>query len=63
VRQAARRLAPRGILMIEVGGMRAAFEREFGHLEPHWFHTVDGSDCVCLIQAERLAARHARARS
>ena len=63
VRQAASRLAPRGILMIEVGSGREAFEREFGHLEPHWFHTHDGSDCVCLIQAERLARRQGRARS
>jgi ribosomal protein L3 glutamine methyltransferase len=63
VRQAARRLRPHGILMIEVGGGRDAFEREFGHLEPHWFHTEDGSDCVCLIQAARLPGGHARARS
>ena len=63
VRQAARRLRPRGILMIEVGGARAGFLREFGHLEPHWFHTEDGSDCVCLIQAERLARLHRRVRS
>jgi ribosomal protein L3 glutamine methyltransferase len=63
VRQAPRRLKPHGILMIEVGGGRGAFEREFGRLEPHWFHTADGSDCVCLLQAERLAPRHARARS
>jgi ribosomal protein L3 glutamine methyltransferase len=63
VRQAARRLRPGGILMIEVGGGRDAFEREFGRLEPHWFHTADGSDCVCLLQAARLAPRHSRARS
>lgn len=63
VRQAPRRLKPHGILMIEVGGGRVAFEREFGHLEPHWFHTADGSDCVCLLQAERMAPRHALARS
>jgi ribosomal protein L3 glutamine methyltransferase len=63
VRQSARRLNPNGILMIEVGGGRDAFDREFGRLEPHWFHTEDGSDCVCLIQAERLTRRHARARS
>ena len=63
VRHAAQRLRPRGILMIEVGGGRDAFEREFGRLEPHWFHTDDGSDCVCLIQAARLPRRHARARS
>ncbi len=61
--QAAVRLKPKGILMIEVGGGREPFEREFGHLEPHWFHTEDGSDCVCLIQAARLTGRQARARS
>jgi ribosomal protein L3 glutamine methyltransferase len=63
VSQAAGRLTPSGILMIEVGGGREAFEREFGHLEPHWFPTEDGSDCVCLIQAARLRRRQARARS
>jgi ribosomal protein L3 glutamine methyltransferase len=63
IRQSARRLKPRGVLMVEVGGGRAAFDREFGHLDPYWFHTADGSDCACLIQAERLAPGHARARS
>lgn len=63
IRQSAQRLKAHGILMIEVGGGRDAFEREFGHLEPHWFHTEDGSDCVCLIQAARLLRRHPRARS
>ena len=63
VRQAAWRLKPHGILLIEVGGGRDAFESEFGRLEPHWFHTEDGSDCVCLIQAARLTRRQARARS
>jgi ribosomal protein L3 glutamine methyltransferase len=63
VRQSARRLKPGGILMIEVGGGRERFEREFGSLEPHWFHTEDASDCVCLIQAARLQGRQARARS
>ena len=47
VRQAKRLLGPSGILMIEVGGCREAFEREFSHLRPHWFYTEDGSDCVC----------------
>lgn len=61
--QAARRLRPHGILMIEVGGGREAFEREFGHLQPHWFHTADASDCVCILQAARLRRPHARARS
>jgi ribosomal protein L3 glutamine methyltransferase len=61
--QAVRCLKPAGILMIEVGGGRDAFQREFGHLEPHWFHTADASDCVCLLQAARLAPRQGRARS
>jgi ribosomal protein L3 glutamine methyltransferase len=63
VGQAAGRLKRHGILMIEVGGGRDAFEREFGRLEPHWFHTQDASDCVCLLQAARLSPRHSRARS
>jgi ribosomal protein L3 glutamine methyltransferase len=63
VRGAAKRLNPDGILMIEVGGGRDAFEREFRSLEPHWFHTEDGTDCVCLIQAARLAKPQARVRS
>lgn len=67
VSQAAGRLKPSGILMIEVGGGREAFEREFGSLQPHWFHTSDGSDCVCLLQAACLAGlsrgRGRRARS
>ncbi|HEY1792688.1 MAG TPA: 50S ribosomal protein L3 N(5)-glutamine methyltransferase [Opitutaceae bacterium] len=62
VRQAAHCLRPGGILMIEVGGGREAFEREFHALEPHWFNTEDGSDCVCLVQAARLA-RQGLARS
>lgn len=63
IRESARRLNPGGILMIEIGGGRAAFEKEFGHLQPHWFHTEDGSDCVCLLQAARLRGLHGRARS
>lgn len=63
IAQAGARLKARGILMIEVGGGREAFEREFGHLQPHWFHTADGSDCVCLLQAARLKAPQRRVRS
>jgi ribosomal protein L3 glutamine methyltransferase len=63
VGQAAKQLRPGGILLIEVGGGRAAFEREFGHFQPHWFHTADGSDCVCLLQAAHLVRPQARARS
>ena len=54
LRQARDRLQPHGIVVIEVGGLRAAIDREFRVLEPHWLHTADGSDCVCLFQAARL---------
>jgi ribosomal protein L3 glutamine methyltransferase len=54
LRQARTRLASHGIVMIEVGGLREAMDREFAALEPHWLHTHDGSDCVCAINAARL---------
>jgi ribosomal protein L3 glutamine methyltransferase len=55
LQQARTRLEPHGLVVIEVGGLRAAIDREFAALEPHWLHTEDGADCVCLLQAERLA--------
>lgn len=54
LRQAKKRLKPHGIVLIEVGGLRAAMDREFAALDPHWLHTTDGSDCVCVISAARL---------
>jgi ribosomal protein L3 glutamine methyltransferase len=54
LRQARTRLAPHGIVLIEVGGLRAAMDREFAALEPHWLHTADGADCVGVIHAARL---------
>jgi ribosomal protein L3 glutamine methyltransferase len=54
LRQARGRLVPHGIIVIEAGDLRAAIDREFAVLEPHWLHTEDGADCVCLFQAERL---------
>lgn len=59
LRQSATRLKPHGIVVIEVGGLQAKIDREFAKLEPHWLHTEDGSDCVCLIHAARLAAVYA----
>jgi len=56
LRQSRERLMPHGVVMIEVGGLRAAMDREFAALEPHWLHTEDGSDCVCAIGAARLRA-------
>jgi ribosomal protein L3 glutamine methyltransferase len=54
LRQARTRLKPEGLVLIEVGGLRAAMDREFAALEPHWLHTEDGADCVCVIHAQRL---------
>jgi ribosomal protein L3 glutamine methyltransferase len=54
LREARPRLTPAGIVLIEVGGLRAAMDREFAALEPHWLHTADGADCVCVIHAARL---------
>jgi ribosomal protein L3 glutamine methyltransferase len=54
LRQARDRLTPEGIVLIEVGGLRAAMDREFAALEPHWLHTEDGADCVGVIAAARL---------
>ncbi len=52
--QARERIAPHGIVVIEVGGLRRAMERAFGRLGLHWLRTEDGSDCVCLIQAKKV---------
>lgn len=54
LQQAKTRLTKTGIVLIEVGGLRAAMDREFAALEPHWLHTEDGADCVCVIHAARL---------
>lgn len=58
LRQARPRLQPHGLVVIEVGGLRAAIDREFAALEPHWLPTEDGSDCVVLFQAGRLNLAH-----
>jgi len=54
LRQARDRLTPQGIVLIEVGGLGPAMDREFAALKPRWLPTADGSDCVCLIEAARL---------
>ncbi|MEI6860892.1 MAG: 50S ribosomal protein L3 N(5)-glutamine methyltransferase [Verrucomicrobiota bacterium] len=53
--QARTRLAPHGLLLIEVGGLRRAMQREFKSLHLEWLPTADGSNCVCLARAEQLA--------
>lgn len=56
LREARGRLQPHGIVVIEVGGLHAAIEREFGRLKPQWLPTQDGSDCVVAFAAARLRA-------
>ncbi len=55
-RQARERLQPHGIVVLEVGGLRAAMDKAFPELDLHWLHTEDGEDCVCVVQAARLLA-------
>ncbi|MDD2763209.1 MAG: 50S ribosomal protein L3 N(5)-glutamine methyltransferase [Opitutaceae bacterium] len=52
--QARARLTDDGLLLVEVGGLRAAMEAAFGHLQPRWLPTQDGTNCVCAIAAHRL---------
>ncbi len=54
--QARDRLRPRGLVVLEVGGLRAAMDRAFPELDLHWLPTGDGEDCVCFIQAHRLCS-------
>jgi ribosomal protein L3 glutamine methyltransferase len=52
--QARDRLQPHGIVVIEVGALQRAMNKEFKALRPQWLETADGSHCVCLIHAARL---------
>ena len=54
LRQSRDRLMPDGIVMIEVGGLGGAMDRDFAALAPHWLLTEDGSNCICVIHAKRL---------
>lgn len=58
--QARERLKPEGIVLIEVGGLQRAMDREFAMLKPQWLHTEDGTNCICLIRAEKLLAEGKR---
>jgi ribosomal protein L3 glutamine methyltransferase len=57
LQQAPSRLQPHGIVVIEVGGLQAAIDREFAALAPQWLPTEDGSNCVVLFKAQRLQRR------
>ncbi len=52
--QAAERLAPRGLLAMEIGGLRGAIEVEWPRLRLDWLPTADGSDCVLLATRATL---------
>lgn len=52
--QAAEKLKPSGLLLIEVGGLQDALEAAFPQVEFNWLATADETDCVCLIQASSL---------
>ncbi|HEY1110008.1 MAG TPA: 50S ribosomal protein L3 N(5)-glutamine methyltransferase [Opitutaceae bacterium] len=54
LRQARERLQPHGIVVIEVGGLHEAINREFRALKPQWLRTEDGSDCVVMFRAGAL---------
>lgn len=56
LRQARERLAPEGIVTIEVGALRKAMNREFAALKPVWMETEDDSNCVCVIRAADIRA-------
>jgi ribosomal protein L3 glutamine methyltransferase len=56
--QAKTRLSSHGIVVIEVGGLRPAIDREFAQLQPEWLRTQDGSNCVVLFRATNLGAAH-----
>lgn len=52
--QAAAKLKPSGLLLIEIGGLHDAIEAAFPEIEFNWLATADESDCICLIQASSL---------
>lgn len=52
--QAAERLAPKGLLAMEVGGLRGAIEVAYPGLRLEWLPTADGSDCVLCATREDL---------
>ncbi len=56
LRQARERIAPHGVVAVEVGGLRKAINREFAALAPEWLETEDGSNCVFVVRAGKLRA-------
>lgn len=56
IAQARDRLAPEGVLLIEVGELHEAMNREFAGLGLEWLPSEDGFDCVCMLRAQALQA-------
>jgi ribosomal protein L3 glutamine methyltransferase len=54
--QAAARLGPGGVLVLEIGHERAHFEAAFSTLSPLWLSTSAGDDQVLLLTREDLAS-------
>ena len=54
--QAAKVLSPKGILSLEIGGLRGAIEVEWPKLHLEWLPTTDGSDCVLVVTRAALRA-------
>lgn len=52
--QSRNRLKPKGVVLIEVGGLRHAMEQEFSCLQPEWLRSLDGATAVCVIRAANL---------
>jgi ribosomal protein L3 glutamine methyltransferase len=52
--QSVPRLASHGSVLIEVGGLQEAIDKEFKQLKPIWLSTADGSNCLCMFKAEHL---------
>ncbi len=55
LQQAASRLKPEGLLVVEIGHNREALEEAFPDLEFTWLDTDGGSDQVFLLKREQLA--------
>ena len=55
LRDAPARMAPEGVLVLEIGNERAHFEHAFRRLEVAWLETSAGDDQVLLVTRDALA--------